>query len=336
MINLRPTIPDGYALRAVSEMNQKQFSAAEADARKAIAVAPDNSAGYVQLGNLNFLQKRFKEAEAAFRQALDRDPHSNDALRGLMNTYVAQKQIDAAIAAANLQISKVQDSSGFYDLLGTILFQQKKDLTGAAAALNKAAQLNSHNTDALIKLGEVQAADGQVDKAIATYQQALTENPQEATFYVLLGQIFQSRKNWAKAEDAYQKALGIRRDDPVAACNLAYVMVESGANLDVALSLAQTARRGLPQSPDVADTLGWIYYQKGAYHSAVDSLREALKLARDSTPADNSRFHYHLGMAYAKTGQTTLARRQLEAAVKLSPNSTNAEDARKELAQLKS
>ncbi len=51
-----------------------------------------------------------------------------------MNTYVAQKQIDAAVAAAELQISKVQDNSGFYDLLGTVLFQQKKDLNQAAAA----------------------------------------------------------------------------------------------------------------------------------------------------------------------------------------------------------
>ena len=102
-------------------------------------MAPGNSAGYVQLGNLNFAQKRFNEAEAGYRQALDRDPKSNDALRGLMNTYVAQKQIDAAIAAANLQIAKVQGNSGFYDLLGTVLFQQKKDLNGAAAALTKAA-----------------------------------------------------------------------------------------------------------------------------------------------------------------------------------------------------
>jgi cellulose synthase operon protein C len=336
IVNLRPTMPDGYALRAVSEMNQKQFPTAEADARKAIAVAPDSSAGYVQLGNLNFLQRRFKEAEAGYRQALDRDPRSNDALRGLMNTYVAQKQIDAAIAAANVQIAKVQDSSGFYDLLGTVLFEQKKDLAGAAAALTKATQLDAHNTDALIKLGEVQATDGHVDQAIGTYQQSLLDNPQEATFYILLGQIYQLRQNWAKAEDSYQKALGIKRDDPVAACNLAYVMVQSGANLDVALSLAQTARRGLPDSAGVADTLGWIYYQKGAYHSAVDSLREALKLSQESTAADSSRFHYHLGMAYAKSGQITLARRQLETALKLNPNSSDAQDAKKELAQLKS
>ena len=55
-------------------------------------------------------------------------------------------------------------------------------------------------------------------------------------------------------------------------------MVQSGANPDLALSLAQTARRALPDSPGVADTLGMVYYQKGAYANAIDFFQEALKL----------------------------------------------------------
>ncbi|MFZ0861221.1 MAG: tetratricopeptide repeat protein, partial [Candidatus Sulfotelmatobacter sp.] len=257
-------------------------------------------------------------------------------LRGLMNTYVAQKQIDAAIAAANLQIAKVQGNSGFYDLLGTVLFQQKKDLNGATAALTKAAQLDKNNTDARIKLGQVQAAEGHIYDAIATLRQAIKDNPQEATYYVFLGQLLQSRRDWNGATEAYQKALAIKPENPLASNDLASVMLQSGGNLDVALSLAQTARRGMPDSPSVADTLGWIYYQKGAYRSAVDSLREALKLGQDSNSPDNPTFHYHLGMAYAKSGRTTLARQQLLQVLKLNPKSSDAEDAKKQLAELKS
>jgi len=44
-----------------------------------------------------------------------------------MNTYLAQKQPDKAIAAANTQIEKAPDSSPFYDLLGTVLFNNKKN-----------------------------------------------------------------------------------------------------------------------------------------------------------------------------------------------------------------
>jgi len=56
------------------------------------------------------------------------------------------------------------------------------------------------------------------------------------------------------------------------------VLLQSGGNVDVALSLAQTARRGMPDSPNAADTLGWVYYQKGAYRSAIDLFQEALQL----------------------------------------------------------
>ena len=336
IINLRPSSPDGYALRAVSEMNRKQFTAAEADARKAIDVAPGSAAGYVQIGNLNFTQKRFGEAETGYRQALERDPKSNDALRGLMNTFVAMKQTGAAIATAKVQIAKVPDSTGFYDLLGTVLFQQKKDQEEARAAFEKSVRLDRNNTDALLKLGQLLEAGGQTDEAIRTYQLGAKDNPLEATFYIFLGQIFQSRQDWVNAEHSYNKALAIRRDDPVAACNLAYVTTQMGGDLDVALSLAQTARRKMPQSPELADTLGWIYYQKGAYRPAVDSLQAAVALVQQTRSQDNPRFHYHLGMAYAKTGESSRAREQFQKMLKMNPDSRDAAEAMKQLSQLKS
>jgi tetratricopeptide (TPR) repeat protein len=290
----------------------------------------------VQLGNLNFAQKRFSEAESSYRLGLGRDPRSNDSLRGLMNTYVAMKQTDAAVAAAKVQIAKVQDSSIFYDLLGTTLFQQKKDLNGAKEALEKSAQLDRNNTDALLKLGQVEEAIGQTEDAIRTYQRGANDNPHEASFHIFLGQIFQARQNWTNAEHAYEKALAIRQDDPVAACNLAYVTVKMGGDLDVALSLAQTARRKMPQSPDAADTLGWIYYQKGVYRPAIESLQAALALMQQSNSADNPRFHYHLGMAYAKIGDATHARQQFQKLVKMDPASAEAAEATKQLSHIKS
>jgi len=112
--------------------------------------------------------------------------------------------------------------------------------------------------------------------------------------------------------------------------------VQSGGNLDVALGLAQTARRGMPGSPSVADTLGWIYYRKGAYGPAIESLQQALKLGQQSNFPDDPRVHYRLGMAYAKSGQSALARQQFRQVLKINPNSSDAEDAKKQLAELNS
>ena len=128
MINLQPKSPEGYALRAVSEINRKQFDAADTDVHKAIDVAPQSQFGYVQLGNLEFVRKKYVDAAEAYQDALDRDTGSTDALRGLMNTYIAQKQLDRALAVAEAQISKVPNDGAFYDLLGTALFYNKHDL----------------------------------------------------------------------------------------------------------------------------------------------------------------------------------------------------------------
>jgi tetratricopeptide (TPR) repeat protein len=323
-------------MRALSKINRKQFAAAEPDVKKAIEIAPQSPLGYVQLGNLRLVQKQYSEAEKAYQQALDRSPSSNDALSGLINTYLAQNQTDKAISAANAQIAKSPDSSAFYDLLGTTLFNNKKDFDGAEAALKKSAELDKNNSDALLKLGQVQVAKGSADQAIATYQQALRDNPREASFYILMGELYEAKQDWSKAKDAYQKALEIKPEEPLASNNLAYVMLQSGGNVDLALSLARTARRGMPDSPNAADTLGWVLYQKGAYQSAVDLFQEALKLSQKSKAPDDATVHYHLGLAYQKTGKNDLARQNLERVLKIDPNYSQADDVKKQLAQLKS
>jgi tetratricopeptide (TPR) repeat protein len=216
------------------------------------------------------------------------------------------------------------------------LLQQKKDLARAKAAFAKSVQLDKSNTDALMKLGEVQAAAGQPDEAIATFQAGAKDNPQEAGFHLMLGQIYLSRQDWEGAEQEYQKVLAVHHDDPIAACNLAYVIMQKGGDLDIALSLAQTARRRMPASADAADTLGWVYYQKGAFRPAVDSLESAIALMQQSKTADNPRYRYHLGMAYAKSGNASRAREQLQRMLKMNPDFSDATDARKELARLKS
>jgi len=53
---------------------------------------------------------------------------------------------------------------------------------------------------------------------------------------------------------------------------------------------------------------------------------------KNSKVPDNPDIHFHLGMAYAKSGQPALARQQFERVLKINPNSS---DAKTQLAQLK-
>lgn len=106
-------------------------------------------------------------------------------------------------------------------------------------------------------------------------------------------------------------------------------MLDTGQNVDVALTLAQTARRVLPNSPSTADTLAWAYYHKGTYASARDLLEDALKAEPNSAA-----MHYHLGMVYSKLADKQDATLHLKKAAELAPNTQTAKDAEKELSSL--
>src|SRR5579859_188872 len=332
IIAAQPAAPDGYLLKGVAEITRQRYAEAEQDAQQAMQRAPQSPAPYIQIGNAHLAQKQYADAVKYYQGALDKDPNSAEGLSGVMNTYFAQKEPEKAIAAAQAQIAKQPNNSNFYDLLGTALFNGKKDLAGAESALNKAVELDKTNTDALEKLGKVQVQAGEADKALALYQQSIKDNPREARFYILCGELYESKKDFEHAKAMYQQALSVQPDHPLASNNLAYVILQEGGNVDVALAMAQTARRGMPDSPNAADTLGWAYYQKGTYSSAISQFQEALRLAEKRGDPDDADLHYHLGMAYQKTNQNALARQQLEKAVRLSPNNA---DARKALSDLR-
>jgi tetratricopeptide (TPR) repeat protein len=335
IIALQPASADGYALRSASFLRRKHFPAAEQDAQKAIDTAPQSAAGYIALGNLKSTESQHPDAEKAYQQALDLDPQSSDALAGLMTAYLSQQQAGKAIAAANAQIGKAPNNSAFYDLLGSALFNKQKDLSGAETALKKSVELDPRNSDALVKLGQVLSAQGKRDEALVLYQRHLQENPRDARFYILTGELYELKLDWAKAQQMYQKALDLDPDNALASNNLAAVTVRTGGNLNVALSLAQAARRSLPESPDAADTLGWVYYKKGIYDSSADLFQEALKLAARNKRPEDATFHYHLGLAYQKTGKAALARQQLEQVLKINPNYHDADGVREQLVQRK-
>lgn len=329
LINLQPNVPDGYALRAIAEINLKQVSDGENDLQKAINVAPQNPMGYIQMGNLRASQSRVPDALKFYEQALDRDSNSGEAMLGIANVYLAQKQTDKAIARVQAQLGKQPDNSNFHYILGSLLID-KKDFAGSESELKRAIDLDKSNVNALLKLGQVEVALGAVDQAIATYQASAKNNPGDIRFYILTGELYEAKRDWDKAKDMYQKALQIQADNPLASNNLAYIMLEQGGNVDVALSMAQIARRGMADSPNAADTLGYAYLQKGAYNSAIDMFKEAIKL--DKSPSPDPTFYYHLGLAYEKTEQATLAKQQFQHALKISPTFSDADDARRHLA----
>lgn len=329
IIALQPAAPDGYLLRAVAEIDRKQFSTADEYIKRSLEKEPNNPAAYVQLGNLRMAQSQYGEAQKAYQQALDQDPNSTDALGGVLNVDQVQKQPDRALARLKTQLSRYPQNVGFHIMLGALM-EQSKDLAGAEQEFKQASDLDKKNSEALVKLGVVQNERGNTEQALQTYLDGSKINPKEIAFYLLAGGIYENKRDWDRAKQQYQKVLEIQPENPFASNNLAYVMLQQGGNVDVAFAMAQTARRQLPDNPSSADTLGWAFYHKHVYTSAINLFKEAVK-----KEPDNALFNYHLGLAYAKSGQAALARQQLDRLVKIKPNFPDVEELRRALAEAK-
>jgi len=334
IINLAPKSAEGYLLRAQGNINNKRFSQASDDVNKAIAIAPDSPDGYVASGNLQLAQEKYSEAGKSYEEALARDASSASAAGGLVSAYAAQHEYEKAVAVIQAKIAKAPDSSPLYDALGTAYFLEKTDLKSAEDAFRKAVDLDKNNTSALIKLGQVQAAQGNSDAAIVTYKNALRNAPNNVDFCILLGELYEAKQDWSNAKGYYQKALLLQPENALAANDMAYAIVQTGGNLDLALTLAQRARRTTPSSPNAADTLGWVLYKKGLYPMAVSSFQDAIKLNMKSGAAENPTYHYHLGMAYQKMRRTAQAKRELQKTLEINPNYSDAANVKKALAAL--
>jgi tetratricopeptide (TPR) repeat protein len=320
-----PRFPGGYVWRATVEMNHNSADKAEADLKTAMSVAPQSPQAYVQLGKIRFEQKKFPEGVALLEQALQIDPNSFEALRLLVGYELLQKHPDKAQARLRAQIDKSPKNSSFYDLLAQLQIQDK-NLDQAAATAQKAIQLNPGDGEAVILFAQIQVHRGQVANAIGAWEQWLTAHPNDAGAIAILGTLEESRGDLGKAEAYYKKSLQIQPQQPIAANNLAYRMLQNGENPDVALTLAQTARQAMPNSPSTADTLAWAYYYKGTYSFARDLLEEAVK-----TDPNDPAMQYHLGMVYTKLKDKNNAVIHLKKAVSLAPDSPAAKDARSAL-----
>ncbi len=323
-----PRFAPAYVWRSLADLKHDDSTKAEADLKTAISVAPQSAVGYLAMGKLRFYQKRFPEGVPQLEQALQYDPDSVDALRLLVGYDLSQKQPEKAMALVNQQIAKRPRNSGFYDILAE-LQAQNKNLDQASATAQKAMQINSGDNDAFTVFAQIAVMRGQTASAIATWQQWVAAHPDDAGATARLGALEESGGNKVQAEADYKKALQIDSRQPLAANNLAYLMLQNGENTDVALSLAQSARQSLPNSPSTADTLAWAYYYKGTYGFARDLLEEAVK----AQPGDAT-MQYHLGMVYSKLKDKSNAAMHLKKAISLEPNSPTAKDAQAALGTL--
>ena len=146
----------------------------------------------------------------------------------------------------------------------------------------------------------------------------------------MIGMILEAQGRLDQARKTYESIIAGGGRAPIAANNLAYQYADRSEQLDVALNPAQSAKAELPDSPEVSDTLGWVYHKKGLSSLAIAPLLQSV----ERNP-QNAEYHYHMGLAYIGAGEVRKARPILEKAFQLDADAPLADAARKALSSAK-
>ena len=289
-----------------------------------------NNPGVIALnGALLLLKGDQAAARREYERALSLDPKQLDALTGLAVIDARSGQLARSRERISAQLSGSPTNTGLL-MLAARTDLQAGDRTAAEQHLRRVIELDPANLKAFELLGRVYIEERKLDEAQRQFEAMLTINPRSVGIQTIVGMLLHSQSKLDDAAKAYEKALQIDPSAPVAANNLANIYADRDQNLDEALKLAKTAADRLPEEPAIADTVGWIYYKKQLPTLAVPEFERSVQ-KEPSNPV----FHYHLGLAYARSGDAQKARRSLEEALRLSSSFDGAADARQVLASLK-
>jgi tetratricopeptide (TPR) repeat protein len=212
---------------------------------------------------------------------------------------------------------------------------------------------NPSNAPLLVMLGQTQATAGKVAEAQSSFKDAIAQSPKDEGAYTALSNFYLAQKNFAEAGNILQAGLKERPDSmnlrlawaglliskgdtdgaiaayeailkdqpnsPLAANNLASLLIDNRsdkASLDRAATLADVLKAS--SVPQFQDTVGWIQFKRGNTADATRILEDVAKQASSLAVV-----HYHLGMSYAAAGQATQAAEQFKTALNLEPDGTD-------------
>lgn len=260
----------------------------------------------MQDGILKLKGQDFSGARAVAEEILAQDPEDPRAVGMLVDSYAGQKEFGKAVERVTEMVAKHPKSGKLLMMQGRLLAD-----TGNAAAERKAyeaAEAVAPNLAAVkLALARMDFSENRPDAARQRVNALLALEPRNVDGLTLAGDIELKSGNRAGAIAKYRAVLEIDALNIRGLNRLAYV------SPDDALKFADKAQEMAPNSGEVQDAIGWMYYRKGAYSTATEHLKAAV--AREPT----ARHQFHLAMSCIKGGDQALGQEMLTAALNKDP-----------------
>ncbi len=299
-------------------LSRHRFRDALALGRRAVALSRSTARGYGIVGDALLELGRYEQAFAAFDRMVSLKPSVSSYARVsyarelLGNWTGSARAMRLAVSAA---VGEPEALAWSHTQLGKLYWSRGRTAS-AAREYRAALAIRPGYVYALDALSLVEAARGQVRRAIALEQRAVDSIPLPQ-FVGTLGDLRRSAGDVAAARRQYAligaierllRANGVKTD-----LETALFDVDHGVRLRRALALARAARADRP-SIDGDDVLSWALMRNGRCGEAFSYSTRALRLGTQ----DASKF-FHRGMIERCLGRPAAARAWFREALALNP-----------------
>ena len=322
-----PTSPAARLELVRSLIAARDSSRADREMTRLRADYPNVSAVHALDSRLALLKNDMAGARAALERAEKLDPGSLEVLALAISIDFRQK--DTTRARTRIEERLKQGASPELLLLAGTTYRTLKDLPAAERALRAAIDADPSRNEPYALLGSIYLNQKKLDEALREFEALSTKQQKPVGPLTMVGMILEQQGKRDLAKKRYEQVLALDSRAGTAANNLAWLLADAGEDLDRALQLAQTAVAVAPDTPQITDTLGWVYYKRGLPLLAIPQFEKSIR--REPT---NGWYHYHLGLAHLQAGDTVRGRAALALALKYGTNSSTGAEIRRTIGEV--
>ncbi|MEE3329547.1 MAG: tetratricopeptide repeat protein [Myxococcota bacterium] len=307
----RPFVgPDAHLISARSAAKTGKIKAAQATLGDLVKRPEYEVLALIELASLSAMTGAPSEAADALQRAYEEvDGASEDDLliSSLISHLIESNRASEALALAQKERAK-SNSPMANDLVGRVLMRQGR-LEDAKKSFDAALSSDENFASAIEGLGALAFANNNFEVARSYFDRAAELDGTNADFLYRGAQATLALGETDAAIERLEKTIEVKPAHAGACNDLAWLLAETGGDLDHALRLASRATRVHP-GPFTADTLGWVHLRRNDATAAAAAFRGAIADYGGSPTR-----HYHLGLALGQQGQTEKALEVLRQAV---------------------
>ncbi len=330
VLGRRPDLVQPYLLMIDAAKGAGKLDALVGVFQQNLAANPKNSLLHFMLGLTYRQQEKPTEARQSFEMAVELAPNLTAAVVELGNLDAVEGKTASALQRAHLLIEKAPKLA-VGPLLAARVYALEKKWPEAEAAAIEALLIDHNQAPAYGVLVESWSARKGEPGTAARVEAFLAKFPGELFALRIAAQALVDLGEYNRGRDLYEQFLAKSPDFALVLNNLANLYADHLKQPDRALELARKARAAAPADPSIADTLGWILYQRKEYPEALTLLEESVKAL-----SANGVVQYHLGLANRALGRTEPALGALRLAVAANGDFPGKAEAKRVLAEMES